>query len=59
MHPAPSRFRVLRGFDGPATDLGSQAKDLARAELGEDDEPPLRRPTTDTSAPSSPGTHLH
>ncbi|MDH6212879.1 hypothetical protein [Streptomyces pseudovenezuelae] len=35
--PAPSRFRILRSFDGPATDLGARAKDIARAEIGEDD----------------------
>jgi hypothetical protein len=34
--PKPSRFRVLRTFDGPATDLGARAKDLVRAEIGED-----------------------
>jgi hypothetical protein len=28
--PAPSRFRVLRSFDGPATDLGARAKDVLR-----------------------------
>ncbi|GAA4709827.1 hypothetical protein [Phytohabitans rumicis] len=26
--PPPSRFRVLRTFDGPATDLGARAKDI-------------------------------
>lgn len=31
------RFQVLRSFDGPATDLGARAKQIARAELGEDD----------------------
>jgi hypothetical protein len=30
------RFRVLRPFDGPATDLGARAKQLLRAEIGED-----------------------
>ncbi|MCT9083114.1 hypothetical protein [Streptomyces fulvoviolaceus] len=35
--PAPSRFRILRSFDGPATDLGARAKDIVRAEIGEDD----------------------
>lgn len=35
--PAPSRFRTLRSFDGPATDLGARAKDAVRAEIGEDD----------------------
>ena len=32
-----ARFHVLRSFDGPATDLGARAKQVARAELGEDD----------------------
>lgn len=32
----PSRFRLLRTFDGPTTDLGARAKDLVRAEIGED-----------------------
>ena len=31
-----SRFRVLRSFDGPPTDLGIRAKQVARAEVGED-----------------------
>ena len=31
------RFRVLRPFDGPSTDLGAHARQIARAELGEDD----------------------
>jgi len=34
---AGRRFRRLRSFDGPATDLGARAKHVARAELGEDD----------------------
>lgn len=33
----PSRFRVLRSFDGPATPLGANAKDIVRDELGEAD----------------------
>lgn len=32
-----SRFRVLRAFDGPPADLGARAKQLVRADLGEDD----------------------
>jgi hypothetical protein len=32
-----SRFRVLRSFDGPAEDLGARAKQIVRAEIGEDD----------------------
>ncbi|MET9381608.1 hypothetical protein ABZY09_11045 [Streptomyces sp. NPDC002928] len=35
--PAPIRFRILRSFDGPATDLGARAKDVVRAEIGEGD----------------------
>lgn len=31
------RFRVLRPFDGPATDLGARARELMRAEIGKDD----------------------
>lgn len=31
------RFRVLKTFDGPSTDLAARAKELARTELGEDD----------------------
>jgi hypothetical protein len=34
-----NRFRALATFDGPPTDLGARAKDLARAEVGEDDAP--------------------
>ena len=34
---AGGRFQVLRSFDGPTIDLGARAKDVARAELGEDD----------------------
>lgn len=34
-----NRFRVLATFDGPSTDLGARAKDVARAEVGEDDAP--------------------
>ena len=33
----PGRFRVLRTFDGPSADLAARAKELVRAELGEDD----------------------
>jgi hypothetical protein len=31
------RFRVLRTFDGPATDLGARAREIIRAEIGEAD----------------------
>lgn len=30
------RFRVLRSFDGPPTDLAARARDVVRTELGED-----------------------
>lgn len=33
----PSRFRILRSFDGPATDLGARTKDIVRSEIGEGD----------------------
>lgn len=36
---APRRFRVLRTFDGPATDLGARARDVIRSEFGEPDAP--------------------
>jgi hypothetical protein len=32
-----SRFRILKSFDGPATDLGARAKEIVRNEFGEDD----------------------
>jgi hypothetical protein len=35
--PARSRFKVLRAFSGPATDLGARARDVIRAELGQGD----------------------
>lgn len=35
--PPPRRFRVLRSFDGPASPLGANAKDILREELGEGD----------------------
>ncbi|MFZ3557623.1 hypothetical protein [Streptomyces sp. BH055] len=35
--PAASRFRILRSFDGPPTDLASRAKEVVREEIGEDD----------------------
>lgn len=39
VHGAPKRFRVLRTFDGPATDLGARARDVIRSEFGEPDAP--------------------
>lgn len=35
--PAQSRFRVLRSFEGPATNLGERAKDILREEIGKAD----------------------
>jgi hypothetical protein len=35
--PAPSRFRILRSFDGSATDLGARVQDIVRTQIGEDD----------------------
>ncbi|MBC9717578.1 hypothetical protein H9Y04_34110 [Streptomyces sp. TRM66268-LWL] len=35
VEPSPSRFRILRSFDGPPTDLGVRAKDIVRDEIGE------------------------
>jgi hypothetical protein len=39
--PTGGRFRVLRSFDGPSTDLGARARARAReilqAEFGQDD----------------------
>jgi hypothetical protein len=34
---AGGRFKVLRSFDGPQTDLGARARDVIRAELGQGD----------------------
>lgn len=31
------RFRVLRSFDGPSTDLGARAREILRAEFGQND----------------------
>lgn len=39
MHNTPRRFRVLRTFDGPATNLGARAREIIRAEIGEADAP--------------------
>jgi hypothetical protein len=33
---ARGRFRVLRSFDGPSTDLGARAKQTVWAEIGDD-----------------------
>jgi len=37
VRPTGSRFKVLRSFDGPRTDLGARAREVIRAELGQDD----------------------
>jgi hypothetical protein len=33
----PGRFKVLRTFDGPGTDLGVRAREVMRAEFGQGD----------------------
>jgi hypothetical protein len=35
--PQQDRFKVLRAFDGPETDLGSRAREVMRAEFGQGD----------------------
>jgi hypothetical protein len=35
--PVRGRFRVLRAFTGPDTDLGARAREVIRAELGQGD----------------------
>jgi hypothetical protein len=35
--PANARFKVLRTFEGPNTDLGARARDVIRAELWQGD----------------------
>ena len=37
VRPAGGRFKVLRSFSGPRTDLGAQARDVIRAEFGQGD----------------------
>lgn len=37
VRPAGSRFKVLHTFSGPSTDLGARAREVIRAELGQDD----------------------
>jgi hypothetical protein len=37
VRPTGGRFKVLRPFDGPQTDLGARAREVIRAELGQDD----------------------
>lgn len=35
--PVRSRFKILRTFSGPETDLGARAQEVIRAELGQGD----------------------
>lgn len=37
--PPGGRFKVLRTFDGPATDLGARAREIIRTEIGKADAP--------------------
>lgn len=37
VRPTGTRFRVLRAFNGPSTDLGARAREVIRAELGQGD----------------------
>jgi hypothetical protein len=37
VRPPGGRFKVLRSFDGPGTDLGARAREVIRAELGQGD----------------------
>jgi hypothetical protein len=37
VRPGGGRFRVLRSFAGPRTDLGARAREVMRAELGQGD----------------------
>lgn len=32
--PTPGRFKVLRAFDGPDTNLGARAREVMRVDLG-------------------------
>jgi len=35
VRPAGGRFKVLRSFSGPRTDLGARAREVMRAEFGQ------------------------
>lgn len=35
--PTPGRFKVLRAFDGPDTNLGARAREVMRADFGHGD----------------------
>lgn len=37
VRPSGGRFKVLRSFSGPRTDLGARAREVIRAEFGQDD----------------------
>jgi hypothetical protein len=37
VRPASGRFKVLRVFNGPSTDLGARARQVIRAEIGQGD----------------------
>jgi hypothetical protein len=37
VRPESRRFRVLRTFEGPDTDLGARARDVMRTEFGHND----------------------
>ena len=37
VRPAGGRFKVLRSFSGPRTDLGARAREVIRAEFGQGD----------------------
>lgn len=37
VRPTDHRFKVLRAFSGPSTDLGARAREVIRAEIGQDD----------------------
>jgi hypothetical protein len=37
VRPTGGRFKVLRSFSGPPTDLGARAREVMRAEFGQGD----------------------
>ena len=37
VQPPSTRFKVLRAFSGPSTDLGARAREVIRAEFGQGD----------------------
>ncbi|WP_123968835.1 hypothetical protein [Streptomyces sp. TLI_185] len=48
VRPAPSRFRMLRSFDGPATDLGARAHGCQSSRW------PAQRAAADGGPPTGP-----